>query len=384
MSWRDELIDEEIDFLAKKIRMRAESEEMTPIQRYANVVLGIEPDRLPVFAFSVEWTAHWLGYQLNKDFAYDYKKWVHTTLAGVDRTSADMCSCGYDIYNIGPDAMGAEIKFPEDAIPEIVKPAVKTPDDLANLKIPDPHKDGRNPLLLKALKLVKEKIGDIVPIMAMVNGPFSWAASLRGIYDYLADLKRNPKFAKDLLEIVTDAVIEYTKAELELGLTPIIMADALASKYVLSPKQIEEYCIWSYRKIEDAIGKQNFMGSPLGDLEDQKRFMEMDIGVPALGLTNYGFCDRTGTDPLNEEDILNQKKLARELGCLNLVNLWGQWVQVHSPREIEEEVKRIIKLAGPELPFMVGIWYIPLGTPVENIDAFVRAIKKYGKFPLQL
>jgi uroporphyrinogen decarboxylase len=384
MSWRDKMIDKEIDFLVEKIRLRAESEEMTPIQRYANVVMGIEPDRLPIFAFSAEWGAHWLGYQLNKDFAHDYKKWVHAVLANVDRISCDVCLPGYDIYNVGPDAMGAEIKFPEDALPEIRKPPIKTPKDLEKLEIPDPHKDGRMPLMLKTMELVKEKIGDIVPIMALVNGPVSWAANVRGIYDYLADLKRNPEFAKDLLEIVTDAVIEYAKAELELGLAPIIMADALATNYVLSPKQMDEYCVWAYRKIEKAIGKNNFMGTPAGDFEEQVKYLKMDIGLPAFGLTNYTYCDRTGTEPLKEEDILKQKALAKELGVLSLVSLWGQWVQVHSPKEVDEEVKRVIKLAGPELPFMVGIWYVPLGTPVENIDAFIRAIKKYGKFPIKL
>ncbi|MFB0563065.1 MAG: uroporphyrinogen decarboxylase family protein [Candidatus Lokiarchaeia archaeon] len=381
MSWRDKIIDKEIDFLAEKIRLKAESEEMTPLMRFASVVLGTPPDRMPIFAASTEWGAHWLGYQLNKDFAYDYKKWVHAALAITDRSSTDICAPMYDIYNIGPDAMGAEVIFPEDAIPEIRKPGVKTPEDLENLKIPDPHKDGRMPLVLEACKLVREKIGDIVPILATVNAPFSWAANLRGIYDYLADLKRNPKFAKDLLEIVTEAVIGYVKALVDLGFMPVLIADATATTYLLSPKQIEDYGVWSYRKIEEALGKDAFVGSLYTDFETQAKIVKM--GVPNfLGITNYCYCDGTGTEPLKEEDILEQKRIAKELGVPNVTFLWGQWLMVHSPREIDEEVKRVFKLAGPDWPFMVGAWYIPLGTPVENLDALVRAIKKYGKFPL--
>lgn len=383
MSWRDKIIDKEIDFLAEKIRLRAESEEMTPLQRFACMVTGQEPDRLPIAAASMEWSAHYIGYQLNRDFAHDYKKWVHAALVGVDRFGGDMCAPIYDIYNIGPEEMGAEIIFPEDAIPEVRKPGVETPEDLKKLKVPDPYKDGRMSLMLEACKLLREKIGDVVPILASVNAPFSWAANLRGIYDYLADLKRNPKFARDLLEIVTEAATGYVKAMNDHGFMPVLLADATATSYLLSPKQLEDYGVWSYRKIEEALGPGSFTGTIWGDFETQAKFTKM--GVPSfMGITNYTYCDRTGTDPLKEEDILEQKRVAKELGVPIMTSLWGQWVMVHTPREIDEEIKRVIKLAGPDWPFMVGVFYVPLGTPVENIDALVRAIKKYGKFPIHL
>nr|MDO8079292.1 uroporphyrinogen decarboxylase family protein [Candidatus Freyarchaeota archaeon] len=383
MSWRDKIIDKEIDFLAEKIRVRVESEAMTPMQRMAYFAFGQPLDHLPIQAASMEWSAHYIGYKLNKDFAFDYKKLAHAALVGVDRFEADVCVPVYDAYNIGPEEMGAEVKYPDDALPEIIKPCVKSPEDLENLKIPDPHKDKKLTVLLECLKLLREKIGDIVPIMATVNAPFSWAANIRGIYDYIADLKRNPKFARDLLEIVTEAATGYAKAVIDLGFKPVLLADAVATSYLLSPKQLEDYGVWSYRKMEEALGKGSFMGTIWGDFETQAKFTKM--GVPNFGgITNYTYCDRTGTEPLKEEDILKQKKIARELGVPLMVALWGQWVMVHSPQEIDEEVKRVIKLAGPEMPFMVSVFYIPLGCPIENLDAFTRAIKKYGKFPIKL
>lgn len=373
-----------MDFLVEKIRVKVESDDMTPMQRFTCLITGETPDRIPVFVpLYTEWAAHYIGYKLNKDFAFDAKKWVHATLIAVERIGVEIAGPFYDMYNIGPDAMGAEVLFPEDALPEIRTPAINSPDDLANLKIPDPKKDGRMPQALEALKLTAEKIGDLVPVFPGINAPFSWAANMRGVYNYIADLKRNPKFAKDLLDFVTDAVIEYLKAELELGLGPVLLADAAATEYLLSPKQIEEYVFWSYKKVQEALGQQSFL--PFLFLpETQAKLIKEGIGLPFLGVSNYAYCDRTGTDPLKEEDILSQKKLAKELGVLNMVALWGQWMQVHSPREIDQEIKRVTKLTGPDWPFMVGAMHIPLGTPVENVDALVRAIKKYGKFPIQL
>lgn len=386
MSWRDKIIDKEIDHITENIRVMIEEDEMTPLERFVCLATKQEPDRLPIFAASNEWAAHYIGYQLNKDFAFDAKKWIHCSLKFVERVGADICLPIYDIYNIGPDAMGVKIKYPEDALPEIREPSVNSPDDLANLKIPDPHKDGRMPMCIETLKTIRDKIGDIIAIYPIGNGPISWAANLRGIYNFLADLKRNPKFAKDLLDIVAEAVTEYTKALNELGFTPVALADVVASSYLFSPKQFDEFVIYAYEKIQDALGREAFIPGAIGDYEMQAKFCTGDLGSSfnVLGMNNYTYCDRTGTEPLKEEDLLKGKEMAKKCNTSFMANIWGQWVQVHSPREVDEEVKRVIKIVGPEWPFMVGIWYVPLGTPVENLDAFMRAIKKYGKFPIKL
>ncbi|MEM3564643.1 MAG: uroporphyrinogen decarboxylase family protein [Candidatus Jordarchaeaceae archaeon] len=386
MSWREKIIDKEIDFIVEKIRLMVAEEKMTPLERFACLATKKEPDRLPIFAASNEWAAHYIGYQLNKDFAFDSKKWIHCALKFLERVGSDICLPIYDIYNIGPDAMGAKVIFPEDALPEIREPAIKTPDDLKNLKVPDPHREGRMPLLIEALKTLRTKIGDIIPIYTIIMGPFSWAANLRGIYNFLADLKRNPKFALDLLDIVTDAAIKYTKALNDLGFAPVALADVVASSYLLSPKQFDDFVIPPYMKIQEALGRETFIPGAIGDYDMQAKMFQSGIGSSfnVLGMNNYTYCDRTGTEPLKEEDLVKGKTMAKKLGTSFMANIWGQWVQVHSPREIDEEVKRVIKIVGPEWPFMVGLWYVPLGTPVENLDAFIRAIKKYGKFPIKL
>jgi uroporphyrinogen decarboxylase len=382
MSWRDKVVDKEIDLLAEKIRAKIESEGVTPLQRFYSLVGKEPPNRMPVFfPLYVEWAAHYLGYKLNRDFAFDGKKWAHAALASVDRFECDLCAPLYDIYNIGPEEMGSEVIYPEDALPEICKPAVNTPEDLKNLTIPDPLKEGRMSVVLDAIKISAAKIGDVVPVFVSINGPFSWAANLRGIYNYVADMKRNPKFAHELLEIVTDAAIKYLKPAMDLKMGPVFLADAAATEYLLSPKQIDEYVLWSYRKVQEAVGRENFLPFIFG-LETQEKIIKEGIGLPLFGFSNYANTEGSGREPLSsfEDLLLRQKAKAKEYGVLNFVAIWGQWLQVHSPKEIDEEVKKLIEMAGPDWPFVVGLNHLPLGTPIENIDAFVNALKTYGKF----
>ncbi len=371
-------VEYQIECLAERIHVKAALTPMTPLQRYMGLATGQVPDRLPIsIILAVEWGAHYLGYQLNEEFAWDPKKWAAAALVCNDRFEADACAPIYDCYVVGPDGMGAEVYFPEDSLPEIIDEPIKSPADLSRLKPFDPERDGRMAVQIEAGVICNEKVGSIAPLTLSLCGPFSWAANMRGIYRFLADLKHDPKFAHAQLEIMTEAVKESIKAYNRAGLKPFL-ADATASNYLISPRQIEEFYIPYYEKLQADLGADAFSGMVWGYWEPQAHGMSLPV-LRGMGLNNYCYCQE---DALHEEDILAGKRLAHQIGAPLNISLWGKWVQVHSPREIDEEVKRVIGLAGPEWPFMVGMWSLPVGCPIENVDAFVRALKKYGTFPI--
>jgi len=369
-------IDAQIDHLADRIHARALSAPMTPLQRSACVVTKQIPDRMPMFVLSVEYGAHYLGYRINKDFAWDPKKWAHAALAFIDRFDSDVCAPILDVYIIGPDAMGCEVIYHEDSFPEVMA-GVKTPADLAKIENADYRHNGRMRVLVEACQICREKVGDIMAVSPVINAPFSWAANVRGIYDFLADLRRNPKFAHDLLERCTAGVNEGVRMFLEAGLKPVTLADATASTYLISPAQINEFA-WTYNeKLVADLGAENVLPMYLADFATQAKYCTGMAGLLA-GINNYVYCE--AEKPLREEDLLEGKRVARQLGVAFQANLWGRWVQVHTPKEIDEEVKRVVDLVGPEWPFQIGMWSVPVPCPIENLDAFVRALKKYTTF----
>lgn len=370
-------IDAQIDYLTEKIHARVERGRMTPLQRYGCLVSRQLPDRMPVdLTLDLEWGAHYLGYRIDKEFAWDPRKWAHAALACNDRLESDVCAPFLDMFVIGPDAMGAQVYYHEDSFPEIVEALVKNRADLAKLRVPDPHKDGRLPVLIEAVRICKEKVGDILPVHASINGPFSWAANLRGISDFLVDLKRDPQFVHALLEIVTEAVKQEIKAFTELGVRPFL-GDATASTYLISPRHIQEFYLPYYAKLEAELGPGQFVGQVWADYATQARDFKLTC-LRGRGIHNY--CYSQSEEILPAEDILEAKRVARQVGSYATIYLWGKWVQVHSPKEIDAEVQRVIALTGPEWPFLVGMFSVPVPCPSENLDAFVRAIKKYGVF----
>ncbi len=232
------------------------------------------------------------------------------------------------------------------------------------------------PVQLEAAHICKEKAGDVLPMLASICAPFSWAANLRGIYDFLADLKRNPKFAHDLLDICTEACEEMIKSYLSIGVQPFL-ADATASTYLISPRQIEQFAVPTYEKLMADLGPNAFSGMTWAEYDVQARNFRLPV-LRGLGMTNYRYC-QSDAGAL-ESEVLEGKRFAHETHAPYAIGLWGRWFQSHTPKEIEAEVERLIGLAGPEWPFMVGLWSVPVGCPIENVNAYLRAAIRCGTF----
>ncbi len=89
----------------------------------------------------------------------------------------DLC---WDVYNIEAEALGQQVVFFDDTIPALdnTNPIIKTEQDLAALKPPDPYKTGRMPFALDSLKLFQELTG--VPPVGMFCAPYTLTAQIMG------------------------------------------------------------------------------------------------------------------------------------------------------------------------------------------------------------
>lgn len=369
-------LDSQIDYLSERVHARAALTPMTPLERAACLTTRQVPDRLQIFGnIDLEWGAHYLGFQVNRDFCWDTKKLVVAALIINDQLEFDVCYPTFNPYVVGPEGMGAQVYYPEDSLPEVLDPPVKSPADLNKLK-PFDATSGRTAIGVEAVDIAMRKVGDVVPVLCAVCGPFSWAANLRGVYQFLSDLKQRPAFAHELIDICTEATKESIKAFNRVGGKPMV-ADATASPYLISPRMMEEFCLPSYERLYKELGPDKFSVNVKGTFEEQVQ--ENKAHIPrAMGITNYCYQDE---GPVREEVIAEGKRVAREHDVSLCIGIWGKWLQAHSPREIDDEVKRIIELIGPMWPFQVALWNLPAYTLVENAYAFVRAIKKYGTCP---
>jgi hypothetical protein len=96
----------------------------------------------------------------------------------------------------------------------------------------------------------------------------------------------------------------------------------------------------------------------------------MGMPVPMIFNTNYYYPNR-GYFP-SMEDIVKGRQTAQEEGYPHMICFLGQWLYDTSPGEIRRTIMRVFETVGP---VSISTTNVPVGTPVENIDAYARAMR---------
>ena len=123
---------------------------------------------------------------------YIYNKF-HSDGAGLSTTLRGMA-----------EAMGSKIKYSDYNIAQLETPAISSLDEVDKLKLINVDEDGRLPIILKGLKMVKERLGDKVPVSGTVTGPFTVASMLVGTENLLKGMVKQPDKVLQMMDIITE------------------------------------------------------------------------------------------------------------------------------------------------------------------------------------
>lgn len=225
---------------------------MNSRERFFNKLWGKKVDRTPVFCadqtgiyeemeeLQVFWPeAHQMGEDMAKLALAAF------TMAGFDAVRVPFCQ------TIEAEALGAGIKYAgKEGIPSVNVHPFKLTDPVVSLP-GDYLERGRIPELIKAVKILKEEVGDRAVVMGGIIGPFSIAASLVGITDILKSSFKKPDSVKPYLDLAEEAGTVLAKALIEAGADIICVEDMMASMDMISPKIYCELVFpWEKRQIE--------------------------------------------------------------------------------------------------------------------------------------
>jgi uroporphyrinogen decarboxylase len=130
----------------------------------------IKLDRIPAYPILGHHNAQLVGASI-REFLLDPKIFVKAQVAAYERYRPDIIVMERDLL-MDVEAMGNELKFPEDSMCISTKVALEDKGKLSSLKLADPTKDGRIPDYLESLAEAKKIISDaIVPgLLPSVSG----------------------------------------------------------------------------------------------------------------------------------------------------------------------------------------------------------------------
>ncbi len=146
-------------------------------------------------------------------------------LEGLKAYETDAVYVSSDNYLI-VEAMGGEVKLPDDDPPVLLHPAASTIEDAVRLEPLDVSK-GRIPVILEATRILRDVLKDEIFVKTCIDSaPFSAAAALLGPQEFMINLFDEPELCHELLEISLESVVRYGIAAAEAGAHGLAFGDS--------------------------------------------------------------------------------------------------------------------------------------------------------------
>lgn len=333
--------------------------------------LKLEPiDRVPVWLFLDSAFYPWYAGMKDYEYRLNPEKMLAAQLM-VRKRFYNLVGCA-PVFGMASEApaYGCVVRW-SSKDPPWIKPRIKKPEEVMEIEPPDPRTDGLFPLYIQFYKYMLKHAPGAVALYGFIRCPVTVAALVRGISGLLADMWLQPEYAKRLIEVCTDTSIKFIKVlREELGELGTIFLDDDISGF-LSPKLFEEFSYSYLKRIIDSYRGPVYFYH--GDA-NTTHLLELiaDTGINAF---NISF----------QVDAVEAKKRIGDRVCIvgNIPPL--EVLMRGTPEDVDRCCRDLIKKAAPHGGFVLGPGGdIFKGTPLENIDAMIRAVVKYGKYPIKL
>ncbi len=336
-------------------------EKMSSYERVMACFEGKTPDRVPIVPIVREWCCRQAGFTLAETME-NVEKHVYSQVYCARKFKYDIV---FGLLGVSEEseAMGSPLKYGDGYLPLIADHVVKDYEkDLPALRIPNPYKDKRLPLILEGIRRLKELCAGEIPVAGSVQGPFRHAAMLRGPEHLMRDLFKKKDSARQLMDIATDSLIVWGTAVVQAGADIVWLPDPVASGDAVSPKVYNDWVLPYTRRVVAAIKKT---GVPVlmhicGDTSDRLEMLA-SAGVDGLSLdskVHFGFA----------REVLGPDYLL--MGNVEPTNP----LTLGEPGTVYEHSRKAIALAGKEGHFFLSSGCIVSDeAPVENMEAMFRA-----------
>jgi len=338
------------------------------------------PQYVPLFAQMHDHAA-WLAGVSLIDYFTNPRTFVETAILAAEYYQFEFPMLVYDAYNIEAEALGQKIVFSDTSFPQADTddPLIKTPADLAKLKIPlDPRRDGRMPFVLEANQIYKEVTG-LDPNLTYC-GPLTLAQQIRGFEQFIVDMMTNAPFAHELLSVLTEGVIApwITALRAEAGGSFLVIgAEAGASLPLITMDMLDEFFVPYVKRLQDLCGY-----APIGGLwgeshlKDPTRYIRLKTELA-------GGRDLSGFDPdVHKLGPEIYKKLALEYDVPLRLGIDGNLIRNGPVNELVERIRRYIGVGAPGGRFLLFLNVIPMDTPPHHVHTAVAAARTFGSYPL--
>lgn len=287
----------------------------------------------------------------------------HTMFSTIEKyittMKPDFVMCTFPDLTAEAEACGCEITLPDNALPSVTVHPIHTHEDLKNLRIPDPFTDGRLKVFIDATKFFTKRF--TLPKTAAAVGPFTLAAELMGVEIISRKIIKEPALVHEVMEYSLQVVQRYYNELIKAGADVIGIAEPTCS--LLSAKAFENVVL----PYEQRLTKDLPVPSTIHICGRAGHLVEL---MCKTGVTGISVDSPTNISKIKD-------KVPRDIIILgNLAPV--EVLMMKKPEEVRQAVLNMLKeMEGvPNFGLLSGC-DLPVGTPMENVEAMINAVKEY-------
>ncbi|MBI9013135.1 MAG: uroporphyrinogen decarboxylase family protein [Clostridiales bacterium] len=340
---------------------------MSSMERVLTALSFKEPDRVPMFLLLSLYGANEMK-MTPKEYFSNPENVVEAQLKMLKKYDND-CLDSFYYAGIEFEAWGGKTIFKNDAPPVSGRPNIRSLEDIDNLKVPNVNESPSLLKVLKTIRMMKDKVGDQVPIVGVVMSPFSFPVIQMGFDRYLDLIYSDELRFNRLMKFNEEFCIEWANAQIDAGATVIAYFDPMSSPTIV-PKEL--YLKTGYEISKRTISKINgpvtthFASAITLPIIDEI----IETGSVVVGVS----C----TEDLNK---LKEK-------CNGKITILGNLNGIEMCRWTSDDTERIIKdlirkaATGGGLIISDNHGEIPMQVPEQVLLDIATNIKKWGTYPL--
>jgi uroporphyrinogen decarboxylase len=287
---------------------------------------------------------------------------AEVSLQPVRRFSVDAAILFSDILVV-PDALGIDVRYEEGG--PVLRPHVRTAEGMQTLKEAVP--EGSFGYVAEAVERLCRELHPQFPVIGFAGAPFTLAAYMvqggpsRDVTELKILAGRDPGLYDALARRIADAVTGLLRVQVKAGADVLQIFDTWAAH--LSPQDYEELALPYTRRVIEGIA---------------------DLQVPVILYVRNaaGLLEQAGASGCQVLSVDSSLRLSDARARLDAgVALQGNFdpaLLFASPERIRSAVRAGLHAArGGGYIVNLGHGVVP-GTPVEGVDAFVKAVTEGG------
>jgi uroporphyrinogen decarboxylase len=340
---------------------------MTSMQRVLTAMSHQEPDRVPMFLLTTMHGAKELGLSIREYFSRA-EHVAEGQMRLLEKYRSD-CVTAFNYASLEVEAFGGETIFIDNGPPNAGEPVIRRSLYIDDLQPPRVAEAAGLMRGLETIRLLKERVGDSVPIIGVAISPFSLPVMQLGFDRYIELIYEEPERFMRLMAINQSFCVEWANAQLAAGATALTYFDPISSTTNI-PREL--FLKTGHRIATETLSR---IKGPVAFHLASGRGLRISRDIVSTGAAAVAVSKL--------EDMAEWKAaVGDELTLFG--NLNGIEMRRWTAAQAEQEVKQAIAKAGRGGGFVLADNHgeIPWQVPDEVLLAIRDAVDRWGRYPL--